>query len=187
MTSDPGRPPAFASLPPAAWPVEAASYVLAVTANDWVTIISGVILALGSSAALLGKFLWGKYEASNLRTLLAERADHRDEVAKVRRELAECRADLDQAVAELKDERSDRVGAKERNRLEAEKRAAENDELRDLVSTLRAQLAEAYKTIADRDHTVTENSRRIGRADATLTVLSAMVLELLGDARARKP
>src|SRR5690242_9683413 len=134
------------TLPPAAWPVEMVVYVAAMSPGDIAQVITLVIAGTGGSAALIGRFLWAKWEQSNAKKLKDALEDHAAVVAKLREDLADCKMECDEARAERDAERVDRARVRQQ-------KDAELDRRQEIIDGLRKELESAYKTVAAKDGT----------------------------------
>jgi hypothetical protein len=166
---------------PAAWPVEMGAYLMAMSSDDWGKVVASLMAVGGGSVAVAGYKILTWWDTSNAKQLLV-----------VRRELASCKADKEQAESELKDERSDRVGAKERNRVENERLHSENERLQGIIKAQQDQIAEKDRIIVEkdivihsRDLTVADNTRRIDKLYETMADMGVLILVNRGDVRPR--
>lgn len=171
-------------IPPPA-PLEMAAYLLALTPNDWITVIVGVIGATGVSIAGVGRWAWGKWEKSKAKELLDAREDHAAQMARLRDDLADTAMQHEECLSRYKAETEDRL------RIRAQK-DAELARRQEIIDKLRDELAESFKTIAalnlalsHRDETISENHADIRLLKKDVIDLSDAILTIQGDMKPR--
>lgn len=167
-------PETFGTLPPTCWPVEVVTFAFAMTSQDWVNVVSGIV-GTGTFGAILAAIsaLW---EKSSTKKLFEARSEASN--SKIR---------VEELESDLKTEREDRAHQRDR-------KDAEIKRMQELVESLRVQLADRDRTIAERDEqlrsrdlAIEQNSRNIHLLSKDVAALSALMLMQKGDARRKTP
>jgi hypothetical protein len=163
------QPETFGVLPPIAWPVEMGVYVLAMSAEDWVKVLS----ALGGTGLLTAFGAW--WERSSTRKLSEARGVISERDARI--------AGLEDDIKAIKASRQEE---RDRCRGEADEMRKEIDSLQSLNSEKDKIISEQNAQIHSRDLLVLDNTRNITRLSRDIADLSDAFLILKGDARPRE-